>query len=145
MLPYILKICGFRNSIVYTFYGMYEKYTFFIKLCIYGLTYRLYVRLKHKLRIDVITYIPTLANGPLNIRTSAGYLFWYILLRRYGLLRFGGGGSPVDLWDGIPAAISNRGVTAALGRPQQFHRKVPRPIPGIRKWWLWPSEGAYNF
>ena len=30
MLPYILKICGFKNSIVYTFYGMYQKYTFFI-------------------------------------------------------------------------------------------------------------------
>ena len=78
MLPYILKICGFRNSIVYTFYGMYEKYTFFIKLYIYGLTYRLYVRLKHKLRIDVITYIPTMANGPLNIPTSAGYPFYDI-------------------------------------------------------------------
>jgi len=32
----------------------------------------------------------------------------------------------VDLWDGIPAAvISSRRVTAALGRPQKFHRKVP--------------------
>ena len=27
MLPYILKICGFKNSIVYTLYGMYRKYT----------------------------------------------------------------------------------------------------------------------
>ena len=98
MLPYILKICGFKNSIVYTFYSMYQKYTLFVKLYIYGLTYRLYLRYKHKLRIDVITYIPTLANGPPsaavclryyryyrtagpsstgypNIRTSAGYPF----------------------------------------------------------------------
>ena len=38
-----------------------------------------------------------------------------------------GDGSPVDLWDGIPAAvISSRRVTAALGRPQKFPRKVPR-------------------
>ena len=38
----------------------------------------------------------------------------------------------VDLWDGIPAAvISSRRVTAALGRPKKFPRKVPGPIPGI--------------
>ena len=35
--------------------------------------------------------------------------------------------------DGIPAAISSRRVTAALGRPQKFPRKVPRLIPGIRR------------
>ena len=64
MLPYILKICGFNNSTVYTFYSMYEKYKFFVKLYICGLTYRLYVRYKHKLRIDVITYVPTLAKDP---------------------------------------------------------------------------------
>ena len=64
MLPYILKICGFKNSIVYTFYSMYQKYTLFVKLCICGLTYRLFIRYKHKLRIDVITYVPTLANDP---------------------------------------------------------------------------------
>ena len=62
MLPYILKICGFKNSTVYTFYSMYQKYTVFVKLYIYGLTYRLDIRSKHKLRIDVITYVPTLAN-----------------------------------------------------------------------------------
>ena len=43
---------------------MYQKYTFFVKLYICGLTYRLYIRYKHKLRIDVITYVPTLANDP---------------------------------------------------------------------------------
>ena len=33
---------------------------------------------------------------------------------------------PLNLWDGIPpAGISGRRVTAALGRPQKFHRKVP--------------------
>jgi len=64
MLPYILKICGFKNSIVYTFYSMYQKYTCFVKLYICGLTYRLYIRYKHKLRIYVITYVPTLANDP---------------------------------------------------------------------------------
>ena len=58
MLPYILKICGFRNSSVYTFHGVYQKYTVFVKLYICGLTYRLSGRYKHKLRIDVITYIP---------------------------------------------------------------------------------------
>ena len=48
MLPYILKIGGFKNSIVYTFYGIYQKYTVFVKLYICGLTYRLYLRYKHK-------------------------------------------------------------------------------------------------
>ena len=43
---------------------MYQKYTFFVKLYICGLTYRSYIRCKHKLRIDVITYVPTLANNP---------------------------------------------------------------------------------
>jgi len=32
MLPYLLKIRGFKSSIVYMFYGMYRKYTVFIKL-----------------------------------------------------------------------------------------------------------------
>ena len=45
------------------FYVMYQKYTCFVKLYICGLTYRLYGQYRHKLRIDVITYIPTLANG----------------------------------------------------------------------------------
>ena len=36
---------------------------------------------------------------------------------------------PLDLWDGIPPGISSRRVTAALGRPQQFHRKVPAADP----------------
>ena len=45
---------------------------------------------------------------------------------------------PLDLWDGIPPAISSRRVTAALGRPQKFHRKVPGADPsgipaGIRR------------
>jgi hypothetical protein len=40
---------------------------------------------------------------------------------------------PLDLWDGIPPAISSRRVTAALGRPQKFHRKVPGP--GGRSQW----------
>ena len=44
------------------FYSMYQKYTFFVNLYICGLTYRLYIRYKYKLRIDVITYVPTLAN-----------------------------------------------------------------------------------
>ena len=64
MLPYILKICGFKSSTVYRFYSIYGKYTGFVKLYIFGLTYRSYIRYKHKLRIDVITYIPTLANDP---------------------------------------------------------------------------------
>ena len=63
MLPHTFKICGFKNSIVYMFYVMYQKYTCFVKLYICGLTYRLYGQYRHKLRIDVITYIPTLANG----------------------------------------------------------------------------------
>ena len=122
MLPYILKICGFKNSIVYTFYSMYQKYTFFVKLYICGLTYRLFIRYIHKLRIDVITYIPTLANwqmtlplllsvyyryyrtgsgpsstGYRNIRTSED-----VLLHRYGLLRFDGGFVGWDpSWPGI--------------------------------------------
>ena len=71
----------------------------------------------------------------LGIPTSGHQQRISVLLQRYGLLRFGGG-SPVDLWDGIPppAGISSRSrVTAALGRPQKFPRNVPRPIPGIRR------------
>ena len=64
MLPYLLKICGFKSSIVYMFYGIYRKYTVFIKLYICGLTYRSYIRLRHKFRVDVVTYIPTLEKGP---------------------------------------------------------------------------------
>ena len=76
MLPYILKICGFKNCIVYTFYGMYQKYTGFIKLYICGLTYRSYIRLKHKFRIDVVLYIPTLEKG------FCGLLRYYSIIPR---------------------------------------------------------------
>ena len=27
---YLLKICGFKNGTVYTFYSMYQKYTFLL-------------------------------------------------------------------------------------------------------------------
>ena len=133
MLPYILKICGFKNSIVYRFYSMYQKYTVFVKLYICGLTYRLSVRYKHKLRIDVITYIPTLANGP----PSAA-----VCLLPVPLLSYPAGPSSiptsghqqdirstapgrrstslwwwipgVDLWDGIPAAAVISSVGSLL-------------------------------
>ena len=121
MLPYILKICGFKNSTVYRFYSMYQKYRVLVKLYICGLTYRSYIRYRHNLRIDVITYVPTLANDspsaavclpPLRIIVvvpavpgiaTSGHQD-VLLHRRYGLLRFGGGsqqGSPVGFvgWD----------------------------------------------
>ena len=52
----------------------------------------------------------------------------------------------MDLWDGIPAAavISSRRVTAALGRPKKFPRKVrgrsqeSADDPGLSRW---PSGG----
>ena len=44
----------------------------------------------------------------------------------------------------LESAVVDR-VTAALGRPLKFPRKVPRPIPGICRWWVWPSGGDYNF
>ena len=50
----------FENSIVYTFYGMYGKYTVSIKNCIYGLTYIQFILFQHKFRIFVVAYIPTL-------------------------------------------------------------------------------------
>ena len=130
MLPYILKICGFKNSTVYTFYSMYQKYTFLVKLYICGLTSRLYIRYKDKLSIDVLAYVPTLTNDPpsaavclrsynryyrsgpsstgnnggyRNIRTSGRFT-----VHRYGLLRFGGvdpRDPPLDLWDGIPPGM----------------------------------------
>jgi len=133
MLPYILKICGFKNRTVYTFYIMYQKYTFLVKLYICGLTYRSYIRYRHKLRIDVITYVSTryryYRSGPstANIRTS-GYPFYrYCTGTVYFALvvEFVGWDPPLDLWDGIPPGISSRRVTAALGRPQNVHRKVP--------------------
>ena len=167
ILPYILKICGFKNSTVYTFYSMYQKYTFFVKLYICGLTYRLSVRYKHKLRIDVITYVPTLANDPpfcccclsttaiivavpavpgyRNIRTSGRSM-----LHRYGTVYFAlevdPRDPPLDLWDGIPPGISSRRVTAALGRPQKFHRKVCPADPSrnaqmMGSGWVWSSGG----
>ena len=52
---------------------------------------------------------------------------------------------PLDLWDGIPPGISSRRVTAALGRPKKFPRKVPpgrshesADDPGLSRW---PSGG----
>ena len=75
------------------------------------------------------------STGYPNIRTSAGYPFYCQTapLRRSTSLWWWIPG--VDLWDGIPAAavISSRRVTAALGRPKKFPRKVPGPIPGIRR------------
>ena len=141
MLPYILKICGFKNSIVYTFYGVYQKYTVFVKLYICGLTYRLYIRYKHKLRIDVITYVPTPANDP---PSATVFLLPLLSLRsqqyrvsRYRNIRTSGYGYPfycaaapvrsTSLWWWIPAGIprwicgmgSLLGSAIVVGRSQQ--------------------------
>ena len=68
------------------------------------------------------------SSGPstANIRTS-GYPFYDCTGTVYFALvvEFMGWDRPLDLWDGIPPGISSRRVTAALGRPQKFHRKVP--------------------
>ena len=151
MLPYILKICGLTIVPYIRFIACTKKYTFFVKLCICGLTYRLFIRYKHKLRIDVITYVSTRyryyrsrsgpsSTGTANIRTSGypedirsivriqvpvpycctGTVYFALVVE------FVGWDPPLDLWDGIPpAGISSRRVTAALGRPEKFHRKVP--------------------
>ena len=135
-----MKICGFKNSIVYTFYIVYQLYRFLVKLYICGLTYRIYIRYRHKLRTDVIiTYVSTryryYRSGPstANIRTS-GYPFYCSIgtapVRSTSLCWWNlwdgiPGDPPLDLWDGIPPGISSRMVTAALGRPLKFHRKVP--------------------
>ena len=150
MLPYILKICGFKNSSVYKFYSMYQKYTLFVKLYICGLTYRLYVRYKHKLCIDVITYVPTLAMTlPLLLSTILSHpsgIAIIVAVPVPGIGRFtapvrscfGGGsqgsqGSPVGFVGWNPsrslllgsAVVRRSRVTTALGRPQKVHRKVP--------------------
>ena len=137
---------------------MYQKYTIFVKLYIYGLTYRLYIRYKHKLRVDVITYVPTPANDPPSATIVLSVYYTVPLQYRIiivavpvpGIATSGHQdirstapvrstsiwwwipGSPcwrnprLDLWDGIPPGISSPSrVTAALGRPQKFHRKVP--------------------
>ena len=155
MLPYILKICGFKNSTVYTFYIMYQKYTFLVKLYICGLTYRIYIRYRHKLRIDVITYVSTRyryyrtvvavpvppISGHQDIRSigtapvRSTSLWWW------------------NLWDGIPRWICGMGsllgsaVVGSLLRwvaRKNFIAKSPADpsgIPaGIRRWW-WPSGG----
>ena len=131
----------FKNSTVYTFYIMYQKYTFLVKLYICGLTYRYYIRYRHKLRIDVITYVSTRyryyrtvvavpvppISGHQDIRSigtapvRSTSLWWW------------------NLWDGIPGIprwICGMGsllgsavvgsLLPALGRPRKFHRKVPR-------------------
>ncbi len=139
MLPYILKICGFKNSTVYTFYMMYQKYTCLVKLYICGLTYRIYIRYKHKLRKDVITYVSTryryYRSGPstANIRTS-GYPF-YCTGTVYFALVVDPRDPPLDLWDGIPPGISSRRVTAACaGSPAKISSQSPRPIQaGVRR------------
>ena len=167
MLPYILKICGFKNSIVYMFYGMYQKYTFFVKLYICGLTYRVYVRYKHKLRIDVITYIPTLANGPPSAAVCLlpgtaiiapvpvpgvsqhpdriSGLLQRILHRRDGLLRFLVWIPPWICWMGSLLGSAVVGSLLHGVARKNFLAKSPGPIPGIRRWWVWPSGGDHNF
>ena len=93
----------------------------------------IYLRYKHKLRIDVITYIPTLANGPPSAAVCLLPLLSYRRPQQYRVRRstslwwwIPG----LDLWDGIPAAVvSSRRVTAALGRPEKFPRKVPGADP----------------
>ena len=84
------------------------------------------------------------STGYPNIRTSAGYPFYCQTapLRRSTSLWWWIPG--VDLWDGIPAAaavISSRSrVTAALGRPKKFPRKVrgrsqeSADDPGLSRW-----------
>ena len=114
--------------------------------------YRSYIRYIHKLRIDVITYVPTLANDPSSaavcllpllyrtvavpavpgippgVATSVHQRTFYCM-HRYGLLRFDGGFVGWDpSWPGIilwRSAVVERVTAAALGRPQKFHRKVP--------------------
>ena len=110
-----MKICGFKNSTVYTFYIMYQKYTFLVKLYICGLTYRIYIRDRHKLRIDVITYLSTRyryyrsgpSTGTANIQTS-GYPFYELYRYCTGTVYFAlvvefvgwdPRDPPLDLWD----------------------------------------------
>ena len=64
------------------------------------------------------------STGYRNIRTS-GYPF-YCTGTVYFALVVDPRDHPLDLWDGIPPGISSRRwLTAALGRPQKCHRKVP--------------------
>ena len=115
------------------------------------MTYRLYIRYKHKLRIDVITYVPTLANDPssaavcllpllsyrrvCNIRTSED-----VLLHRTGTVYFAlmvnpsrdAWDPPLDLWDGIPPGQGSavvEGHCCCAGSPAKISSQSPRPIP----------------
>ena len=49
----------FQNSIVYAFYGMCGKYTVYIKT-VYTARRIYYILFKHKFRIFIVAYIPTL-------------------------------------------------------------------------------------
>ena len=129
----------------------YQKYTVFVKLYICGLTYRIYVRYKHKLRIDVITYIPSLANGP----PSAAVCLLPLLLHRsqylgYPNIRTGyplyctGGTVYLAFWWWIPwdppwicgmRSLLESAVGSLLRwvARKNFLAKSPPPIPGIRR------------
>lgn len=56
---------------------------FFVKLYICGLTYRLYVRYKHKLRINVITLIRIMPNGHPSAAVYLIPLFSYCRPQQY--------------------------------------------------------------
>ena len=92
MSPYILKKCGFNNSTVYTFYSMYQKYTFFVKLYICGLTYRLS------------------QHPDIRIRSYPFYWWWIpgIPVRH----------PPLDLWDarGMGSLLGSAAVVGSLLR-----------------------------